>query len=92
MNGSDFHTKCGGQGSTIIFIKYEYPYPPKPQVVGGFLDHSWNLEIDHIHSKEAFLLSLTQKIKCSIRQEEACMNSYKDTKVLEVEDFYPEAD
>ena len=67
MSGSSFHSKCDGKGATLTIMKCESKSNPSDVIkIGGFLDQSWLSSPHWIYSKEAFLFSVTAKLKCPV--------------------------
>ena len=66
MNPTSFHQKCDGKGATITLIKCQTHGQLEEHIIGGFLGESWESHDKYIESKEAFLFSVTNNIKCPI--------------------------
>ena len=64
MDTKSFHTECDGKGATVTLMSCgSIVNESEGFTVGGFLDESWNSSNQRICSKEAFLFSVTGKVK-----------------------------
>ncbi len=71
MSCQAFHQKCDNQGATITLIKCRFAGVEDSQVLGGFIDQSWNSNKDWNISTQAFLFSLSDRrnpVKCPINK------------------------
>lgn len=66
MTPKDFHSKCDGKGPTITLIKCRFHGSSQTSIIGGFTDKSWHSNNSYIASDEAFIFSITTRVKCSL--------------------------
>lgn len=80
MTPEAFHEKCDNKGSTITLIKCQFSKSGHDSVIGGFLDQNWHQDRNgsYIGSHEAFVFSLTAKLKCPITRHHNAAYAYSD--------------
>ena len=64
MSAVSFHKNCDYKGPTLTLIQCTFYLSSKKSIIGGFLDKDWTIDDKWIDSPQAFLFSLTAKVKC----------------------------
>ena len=73
-----FHLRCDGKGPTITIIKCQFSGSSQVSLIGGFLDQDWHQKNAYIYSEEAFVFSLSLKMKCPISQPQYAAQGFSD--------------